>query len=135
MSEPGPDFSGTIAAAMAAPGLAVDTHPEYRVAPPGDPSPTSGATLRDVTEAPDTMAGQAESAIDAAGDPAPNPVDVSAMGGAINQWWVSPEDAAATQAAADQVNAATGGAAVPGSDGLDLGWQPFPPGPDGMVPQ
>jgi hypothetical protein len=146
-SAPGPDFTGEIAAAMAVPGLAgvpnlpgvnvAAAHYEYRVSPEGDVTPTSGATLDQVLsagDAPGEGPGSAAEAQDAAVEAAPNPVDVSTMGGGTNQWWVSPEDAADTQRVADAVNAAT---PAPGADigGAPDGYQPFPPGPDGMVAQ
>lgn len=136
MSEPGPDFTQAVGDALGAALGTVAAHREYRVAPGGDVTATSGASLDDVLDAPNTAAGVPEAAGEEASDPPdPSPVDVSAMGGAVNQWWVDPEDAAETQAMADTINASAGGAAVPGSDGLDTGWQPFPPGPPGMTVQ
>jgi hypothetical protein len=137
-SAPGPDYTGEIRAAMAVPGLAgvpnlpgvnvASSHFEYRVSPEGDVTPTSGSTLDQVTGAADAPDEGPGAPPDAAVESPPNPVDVSTMGGGTNQWWVSPEDAAATQTSADTVNAAGDVGGVPG-------WQPFPPGPDGMVAQ
>lgn len=136
-SAPGPDFTGEIAAAMAAPGLAgvpnlqganvPAGYVEYRVSPPGDATPTSGATLDEVIGAPDAVDEAPGAAPDAAVESAPNPVDVSTLGGNPDQWWVSPEDAATDQAMADAVDS---GAPAPSTP-----YQPFPPGPDGMVAQ
>lgn len=132
----GPDYTQAVGDALTVALGTVEGHREYRVSPEGDATPTSGASLDDVLDAPDTMAGVPEAAAEEAFDPPdPSPVDVSAMGGAVNQWWVSDDDARETQASADAVNAAEAGAAVPGSDGPDLGWQPFPAGPPGMVVQ
>lgn len=135
-SAPGPDFTGEITAAMANPGLAgvpnlpgvnvTSSHWEYRVSPEGDATPTSGATLDEVIGAP----------VNPPPAPGPesgslgvtvNPVDVSTMGGAEDQWWISPEDAVETQAFADAMQA--------GELAPDTPYQPFPPGPDGMVAQ
>lgn len=136
MSEPGPDYTGAIAAAMtAAQDAAAPLHPEYRVTSEGDSTPTSGASLEQVLGAADAIDEAAGAPPDAAVEVAADPVDVSAMGGAVNQWWIRPEDAIAEQAMADSINAQTGGAAVPGSDGVDTGYHPFPPGPAGMSPQ
>jgi hypothetical protein len=142
-SAPGPDFTGEIAAAMAMPGLAgvpnlpgvnvAAAHYEYRVSPEGDVTPTSGATLDQVlsaADAPGEGPGSTAEAQDAAAEVVPNPVDVSTMGGAQNQWWTPRDDAADTQAMADSINNG-GGGMLPGA----TGWQPFPPGPDGMVAQ
>jgi hypothetical protein len=135
MSEPSVDFTGAIAAAMqmAFAGDNTASHPEYRVAPQGDPSPTSGATLDDVMGA---------ASVDPPG-PAPadgslgvlvDPADVSTMGGSPNQWWTTPEDNVQTQAMADAIN--TGGVPGDSTPGFDSAvWQPFPPGPEGMVTQ
>lgn len=140
-SAPGPDFTAEIAAAMAVPGLAgvpnlpgvnvAASHYEYRVSPEGDVTATSGATLDQVLGAADAVDEGPGAPPDAAVESTPNPADVSTMGGGQNQWWVSPEDAAESQAVADQINATTppAGGAVPD------GYQPFPPGPDGMVAQ
>lgn len=142
-SGPGPDFTGEIAAAMASPGLAgvpnlpgvnvAAAHYEYRVSPEGDVTPTSGASLAGVVSAPST-APPGPSPADASLGTVVSPVDVSTLGGAENQWWVSPADAVETQATADAINASTPGA---GEDvgGTPGGWQPFPPGPEGMVSQ
>lgn len=136
MSEPGVDYTGAIAAAMQM-AFADDntaSHPEYRVSPPGDTTPTSGSTLAEVTGAADVVDEGPGSPPDAAVEPAVNPVDVGTMGGAVNQWWTSPEDAISTQAMADSINSGGGGVLPDTAPGM-AGWQPFPPGSDGQVVQ
>ncbi len=130
------EFEAEIAAAMANPGLygvpnmqgtnAVSSHREYRVAPAGDESPTSGSALGEVLAAADGPE-RPNAPASAALPTAPNPIDVSTMGGSPRQWWVRPEDAASMQESADYVN---GDGPPPAGDG----WQPFPPGPEGMKP-
>jgi hypothetical protein len=129
MSEPGPDFTGVIAGQMQMnfAGDNTASHPEYRVAPEGDSSPTSGASLDEVIHAP-LVEPPGPAPADAVQETVVDPVDVSAMGGGVNQWWTSPEDALSTQAMADAMNAGTD---LP----APAPYQPFPPGSDGMVVQ
>jgi hypothetical protein len=96
MSQPGPDWTEAIGAAMTAndpgvPGMPANTSiagaPEYRVAPEGDSTPTSGNTLQEVTSAADAPDEGPGAPPDAAIEVQASPVDVTTLGGGPNQWW------------------------------------------------